>query len=164
MPSGVYVRTEKMKKARYWLGRVKSAEHNRKISETMKKKGLRPPSPKGRKLSDEWKMRMSIKMRGANGSNWQGGKTEKNLLIRNGAEYKIWRKSVFERDDYTCVLCKQRGGRLNADHIKPFSIFIELRFDINNGRTLCVDCHKKTETFAGKARNYNMELEGIKSN
>lgn len=64
-----------------------------------------------------------------------------------GAEYADWRKKVFERDDYTCQICKVRGGRLNADHIKDWAAFPLLRFDITNGRTLCVPCHKTTETY-----------------
>lgn len=51
--------------------------------------------------------------------------------------------------------CFQKGGNLNADHIKPFSQFPELRFAINNGRTLCIDCHRKTETWGAKAKVIN---------
>lgn len=75
------------------------------------------------------------------------GKSTKYKRIRKSKEYKLWRKAVFERDDYTCIWCGQRGGYLNADHIKPFALFPELRFAIDNGRTLCVDCHKKTGTW-----------------
>lgn len=76
--------------------------------------------------------------------NWKGGVTKINEKIRKSAKYKEWRRSVFERDNYTCVWCNQHGRDLNADHIKPFAFFEELRFDINNGRTLCVPCHRKT--------------------
>lgn len=62
--------------------------------------------------------------------------------IRRSGEYKGWRTSVFQRDDYTCQLCGARGVKLNAHHIKPFAIFPELRTDVNNGITLCVTCHK----------------------
>lgn len=74
---------------------------------------------------------------------WKGGVTSTNKKIRQSHEYKEWRNSVFKRDDYTCVNCGKRGGVINADHIKPFSLFPELGFDLNNGRTLCKDCHTR---------------------
>lgn len=73
---------------------------------------------------------------------WEGGKSAENHLIRNSNQYKEWAKSVKERDDYTCQLCGERGGRLHSDHIKPFSKYPELRFELSNGRTLCMKCHE----------------------
>ena len=58
-----------------------------------------------------------------------------------------WRTAVFERDDYTCQECNIRGGRLQAHHIKPYREHPEIRHDLGNGETLCVDCHKKTESY-----------------
>lgn len=86
---------------------------------------------------------------------WKGENciTLKNKRIRTSTLYKEWRKSVFERDDYTCVLCLMKGIYLQADHIKPFCNYPEFRFDIDNGRTLCIPCHKKTDTFGYKAVN-----------
>lgn len=81
---------------------------------------------------------------------WRGGKSTEAHKIRESAEYRIWRTSVFKRDNWTCVFCKQRGGKLEADHIKPFAYFPELRFEITNGRTLCVPCHKQTDTYGKK--------------
>jgi len=89
--------------------------------------------------------------------NWQGGKTIESIRLRHNAEYKEWRKSVFKRDNYTCQECGERGGYLNADHIKPWCLFPELRFDIDNGKTLCVYCHKKTPTFAVKVSSMTRE-------
>lgn len=89
---------------------------------------------------------------------WKGGITPINKLIRSSFEYKNWRNKVFERDNWTCVICKKRNGNgkavyLEADHKKPFAYYKKLRFDINNGRTLCKSCHIKTETFAYKINN-----------
>lgn len=82
---------------------------------------------------------------------WQGGKTAQRDRIRNSVEYKIWRTSVFQRDDYTCRKCKIRGGYLQADHIKPFAHYPDLRFSLSNGRTLCIDCHRKTPTWGRRS-------------
>ena len=79
---------------------------------------------------------------GETNPNWKGGITPLNEIIRNSADYKIWRIGVFKRDDYTCQKCMVKGGRLEAHHIKPFATHPELRFDVDNGRTLCKDCHE----------------------
>ena len=88
-----------------------------------------------------------LKIRGKNHPHWKGGITPINHAIRCSLGYKQWRKSVFERDNYTCQECRIRGGELHADHIKPFALFPELRFEIENGRTLCKACHMQTETW-----------------
>jgi hypothetical protein len=72
--------------------------------------------------------------------------------IRYSKKMHDWRRAVFVRDNYTCQLCGARSGKgkavvLNADHIKSFAQFPELRFELSNGRTLCVTCHRKTPTF-----------------
>lgn len=89
---------------------------------------------------------------GAGNSRWKGGITPRNKKIRASKEYAYWRQSVFERDKFTCVWCGQVGGKLNADHIKPFSMFPDSRFDVANGRTLCVPCHKQTDSYLSGAR------------
>lgn len=74
--------------------------------------------------------------------NWQGGITTENHKIRNSVEYKAWRLDVFERDGFTCQFCgDNRGGNLNAHHIFSFAKHEDLIFDINNGITLCKECH-----------------------
>ena len=88
--------------------------------------------------------------RGEKSNFWKGGITPINKIIRTSSEYKLWRKSVFERDNYTCIWCGIRGKELNADHIKPFALFPELRFAIDNGRTLCRGCHQKTDTWGNR--------------
>lgn len=112
----------------------------------------------GKKRSIESRLKLSkskIGVKNLNNSGekchfWKGGITPINAKIRMSTEMRLWRRAVFERDNYTCQICKQYGGKLNADHIKPFSLFYELRYNINNGRTLCVDCHRKTDTYGGK--------------
>jgi hypothetical protein len=112
----------------------------------------------GFKQSEETKLKKSMAMRGKRvgekSSNWKGGITPINERIRRSLEYKLWRTAVFKRDNYTCIWCGVVGGRLNADHIKPFSQYPELRFAIDNGRTLCVKCHETTETYGGRMNKY----------
>lgn len=91
---------------------------------------------------------------GKNHWNWQGGISSENDRVRNSGKYKRWREKVFKRDDYTCQICGIRGGKLHADHIVPFAIDKSKRFDVDNGRTLCVDCHRQTETYGGRMLNY----------
>lgn len=75
--------------------------------------------------------------RGQNNTNWRGGC---NQLERSRFKNEF-QKKVFERDNYTCQLCGKRGGYLQVDHIQPWAEYVEGRFDINNLRTLCMDCH-----------------------
>lgn len=86
---------------------------------------------------------------GVDNNKWKGGITRVNEKIRRSRKYREWRTAVFTRDNYTCVWCGFKGY-VHADHIKPFAYFPELRFEITNGRTLCVPCHKKTDTYKGK--------------
>lgn len=133
MPAGIYLRTKKR------------TEESR-----AKMRGDNNPSrrPEVRKKISETKM-------GDKNPNWKGGISPENVRIRNSAEIRMWRKSVFFRDNYTCQECGAKNGNgkavvLNADHIKPFSLFPELRLAIDNGVTLCFDCHKKTDTYGWK--------------
>jgi predicted restriction endonuclease len=90
--------------------------------------------------------------KGKNNPNYIDGRTPENHKIRNSLKYKIFRKKVFERDNYTCKICGEIGEKLNVHHIKPFSLFPELRFSIDNGMTLCIDCHKETDNYLLKQK------------
>lgn len=99
-----------------------------------------------------------LTIRGEKSPLWKGGVTEINKKIRSSAKIKKWRRDVFHRDDYTCQICGVRGCELQADHIKPFSLFPKERFELSNGRTLCVPCHKQTPTYLGKIKTYEKKL------
>jgi hypothetical protein len=139
----------------------KGYKHSQETIEKMRQaKLLRPVRYwKGKDRSEiftpEYKLNMSkiIKKLVDNGTHnfWKGGLTKLSKIARSSSQYKQWRKAVFERDNYTCKLCGIRGGKLEADHIKPFSLFIKLRYKISNGRTLCKQCHLGTDTYGRKA-------------
>ena len=131
-----------------WSGKYKHKPHTeeqkKKISESLK--GRNVSLETRRKISKSLMGHLGIK--GEKNKNWRGGITGWQNKIRTSAEYKLWRKSVFERDNFACIWCgDNRGGNLNADHIKPFSLFPELRFAIDNGRTLCIPCHRTTDSY-----------------
>lgn len=102
----------------------------------------------GRRISLEVRKKMGSK--GSKNPGWIDGRTPVNKLIRHSIEYKEWRKSVFERDEYTCKECGKRGGELHAHHEKPFAYFPELRFEVKNGKTMCVPCHRETDSYGSK--------------
>lgn len=89
--------------------------------------------------------------------NWKGGISPFRMTIRSCVEYRVWRNDVFIKDNWTCQICNTRGTYLEADHYpKLFSqIMNEYKIDtkekalecselwnIENGRTLCKQCHK----------------------
>lgn len=165
-------------------GKPMSEEQKKKISFANKGK-KKPPRQKehtdkirakqiGRKMSDEQKLKISIahKKRVAEGkcNFYKDGEYYKKSVqhLRNTIEYRMWRDAVFKRDNWKCVMCGAKGGNgkrvdLNADHIKPFALFPDLRFDISNGRTLCVPCHSKTDTFGHKIHKYAKLFARVKS-
>lgn len=146
----------------------RSDEHKRRLSESKSgekhpfwgKKGILCHNF-GRKRSKKTRIKHSLSIRGENAPNWQGGKLLVSEIIRKCVEYKLWREDVLKRDGWECQECHEVGGRLNADHKKPFAVIIKEEkitrledikpesqlWDVNNGRTLCVDCHKETKTF-----------------
>jgi hypothetical protein len=128
------------------IGQKRSEETKAKLKITRARQIIKP-------LPIASRLKMSADRKGDKWYTWKGGLTKQNLLIRNQVEYKLWREAVFKRDRWTCVWCGVKGGKLNADHIKPFCNYPELRFALDNGRTLCVPCHKTTDTYGPKARN-----------
>lgn len=133
-------------------GKKRSIESKLKYSLALK--GLKKSLEHVKNMSLSRKNKPNYSCRGSKSYFWKGGITKTNRIIRNSIEYRLWRESVFKRDNWTCVWCGIRGGRLEADHIKPFSLFPELRFAIDNGRTLCKECHKKTDTYLNKMLKY----------
>jgi len=127
------------------------------------------PWNKGRPWTKEERQKIADslpKRFGKDSGNWRGGTTKLGQLIRSCKKNLEWRLKVFIRDKWRCVHCRRKrkaGDRvvLHADHIKPFYLILQenkiqsLRqaiacrelWRVSNGRTLCLDCHKKTDTY-----------------
>lgn len=147
-------------------GKKLSEEHRQKISKALQgkkrpyiseiRKGMKfsketrkriSKAQIGKKMSIETRMKMSESHKGEKSSFWKGGIDRKVYKHYNNLNYRLWRDKVFERDDYTCQICKAKSGNgksifLHPHHIKSYTHYPELRFDIDNGLTLCIDCHK----------------------
>lgn len=89
-------------------------------------------------------------LRGKDNPNWIKDrtklKTPEKERLRKSIEFKKWREKIFERDNYSCQLCHDRGKRghqviLHPHHIKSFARNPIDRFKISNGITLCKSCH-----------------------
>lgn len=114
---------------------------------------------KGKKRSMESRKKQMGQLAKSNNPNWKGGITPENAKIRNSIEYNLWRQSVFARDNYTCQKCEDRGGKLRPHHIHNFADYPELRLAIDNGITLCDNCHKKFHKIYGKTKTNKEQLE-----
>lgn len=143
------------RKYKVWLKNGTEQKRRKKISIYNLKSGRKPPSALGYKFTLEQRIARGVLQKRLSKLNHPNPITPLTKKIRHSVEYDIWRKSVFQRNDYTCQICNNRGGSLIAHHIKRFSIIfkennidnLEKAFlckelwDVNNGQTLCVKCH-----------------------
>jgi len=149
--SEVTLRLMSENNARFNKGRSLPESTRRKISE----------ATRGKYVSPETRDKLSKAHR------IDHGLTPLAEIIRRTVTYKLWRKAVFIRDRFQCQDCGRISGRLNAHHPRPFvklledykitsygqAIRTEELWDINNGITLCIPCHKKRH----KKRNQILE-------
>ena len=154
------------------LGQHCSEEQKRKLSISNKGKcpseetrikmrnSYNPELHKNRKKGiTAWNKGLAGYLSGSKHYNWKGGITKIGLLIRGCFKYRQWRSDIFTRDNFTCQWCGKRGGILEVHHIKSFSSIVkenriktladaescEELWNINNGITLCHECHSKTK-------------------
>lgn len=138
------------------LGHSVSQETRDRISKTLT----------GRKLSPELRKKLSLihkgKHSGENSNFWRGGTSTLIAKLRSSPEYNDWRFKVFKRDNFTCQKCnKISKGDIEAHHLDGFSNIIHRNnitnyeealnckelWDVKNGLTLCIKCHRKTDNY-----------------
>lgn len=144
--------TEETKK-RIGENTIRMFEKNPKLKEQIAKKlhGIKPSLNTRKKMSESRK--------GEKSYNWKGGITPENHKIRNSIEFRLWRESVFARDNWTCQKCEQKGYELHPHHIKNFADYSELRFAIDNGITFCKKCHKLFHHIFGNKNNNQEQIK-----
>lgn len=138
-----------MKKFCSWKCKGKFFKGKHVAPETELKKGHKSWIKGLNRLNTPSIDRMAKSRMGKNNVMWKGGKVAGIRKLKNSFEWKEWRKSVFERDNYTCQLCNARSGNgkevfLHPHHIVAKSKNVEKIFDVCNGITLCNKCHRKT--------------------
>ena len=73
--------------------------------------------------------------------------------IRRSPEYQRWRQDVKERDENTCRVCGVQRN-LHVHHIKPLEKYPEFATILDNGITLCGNCHV---FLSGREENTNLK-------
>lgn len=128
------------------LGLTGVKKHSETTKQKMREKAL------GRKHTKQTRIKISAIQQGILVNEWSGWKgrdrTEREKF------YTTMRKDILKRDNYTCQMCGLRGVDLQVDHILSWAKHIELRFSMDNCRTLCMGCHYLT-TF-GKKKPQNV--------
>lgn len=86
--------------------------------------------------------------------NWNPSLTDEDRAAKRDTQQDAdWRKAVYERDGYKCVVCGGGAGKLNAHHLEGYACCVEKRHDLDNGVTLCEDHHKEFHKIYGKGNN-----------
>lgn len=119
------------------------ANMGRKAGFTSPRKDIPLPPEQREHLSKVMRSSPNL-VRGTAHHAYKDGQYERRKNLRRSVEYADWRKAIFTRDNFTCQDCgDNRGGNLQAHHIKGFAEHAESRFDVDNGITLCQTCHER---------------------
>lgn len=102
-----------------------------------------------------------IKMSGEGHWHYNANLTkEERETMRAFPGYTAWQFDVKKRDKFTCQCCgDKRGGNLVSHHLDGWSVSKEKRLDVDNGVTLCEDCHKDFHGKYGYGGNTKIQYD-----
>jgi len=155
MPSGIYELNQsgwkhseeaKQKISEANKGKIMSEETRKKMSES--KKGDKNPA---KILETRQKISKAHKGLMVGKKNWRWVKDRTKLQKygddnkdRRSSAYRNWRMQIWLRDNFKCKIANQDcNGKIEAHHILGYTEYAELRYEINNGITLCHAHHPR---------------------
>jgi 5-methylcytosine-specific restriction enzyme A len=110
---------------------------------------------RGLKRTEESKRKLGKRYLRDGNPAWKGGISLNKGRNKYNVKHKRWREAVLKRDNYTCRYCNKnkdtnKNIKITVDHIRPFALFPELRWELSNGQALCKECHRKKTSWEHK--------------
>lgn len=150
------------------MKRIFSKETRLKMS--LSRKG-KVPWNKGKKGVQKgyWAGKKRPEISGENNYQWIEDRTLIKKYIdsaeRNSQAVRRWRSKVWKRDNYKCRIADNNcNGKIEAHHILSWRDFVELRYDVNNGITLCHAHHPRARAEEKRLIPTFQELVSVSSN
>lgn len=131
-------------------GVPKSDSHKKSLSIARKKNPVR-----------FWLGKKRTEMSGERNWRWIKDRSKIKTSDRsfNDPNSKIWSRNVKNRDGWKCKIANDTcSGQLEAHHILPWRDYPELRYEINNGITLCHAHHPRKKEDVAKLSPFFQEL------
>uniref|UniRef100_A0A6M3J3X2 Putative HNH endonuclease n=1 Tax=viral metagenome TaxID=1070528 RepID=A0A6M3J3X2_9ZZZZ len=143
---------ETLSKMRESAKKAMTEERRKKMSDIAKKRMANRTKEQKYQVS----LKLSAKLQGKNSVNWEGGKSSLENRVKRNFRHKLWRESVLKRDNFACRLCGYKDKKNHAHHIiklktiinenllkiESYNFDIPALWDINNGKTYCLTCHR----------------------
>jgi len=115
-------------------------------------------------LRSENMKRIGVHLRDHEHGNWKGGISSERQKLMAQKIYKDWKLSVFKRDNFTCLKCGLKDNNLNTHHLANYEDNKEQALDLENGVTLCGECHRAFHAEYGRKNNTKDQFDKFMSN